>query len=725
MLRYCKYVAVAQSRTANGVASKTLRVYRRKAGTRKSAWDTRPVHRKELIRQRSRAGFYTRKMADMADDVDEIIDPLHPLVALLTTANGLMNGQQMFEQTQLGIGLTGDAYWHIVYVDGVPVEAWPLAPQFVRPLPSRTNMVSGYVYGRGTENEVTLDASEVIRFNQPNPRGDPFKGFGDLEKCLAAADLSVAFDDYRLNMIDNGAQPGLILIDKKGGIEQRQQLEDQLNRKFGGLAKVGRSMVLTGEVDVETWSASEKEMAFLASDDAVRETIANCHDLPVALLTLDSAALATAKAAIPQWELIGLKPRCDRIADTINQRVVPLFGDERLYVCYEEVVTKDMESAALRVRALYTGDEKSILTLNEARAELDYDAVPGGDTIPEPKPEPDPYGFGAALGGDRGKPPLDSDGDGKSDEDEPEKSDEDLEKRYSPTFIINNNGHAVTQKVAALEVVSQKAMMFGGAECSCCSHAPKPLRKEVSGDVFTLTERQLESIVRAWFGELPNKLIPELTRAGLTSRAVDVIADSLRTATEGPIRNVFLSGYNFGVQELPTPGNAQIMAALTGPAESYLRKFEGKMVRSVSETVDERIKDALADGIAAGESIPQLSQRVTETTNSMSGVAAERIARTETSRAHQSARIAAWKESGVVVGKRWMLAPDACELCQAIAAKFNQAMDLDTPFFSKGDVFTYAGKSVKFDYATMDVANAHPNDRCDIQAVYSPAVEAA
>jgi len=713
-MRYCKYVAVAQSRNACAVASKTLRVYRRKTGGRKSAWDTRPISHKELLRQRSRAGFITRKAADLDDDVEEIIDPLHPLVSLLTSANPIMNGQQLFEQTQLGVGLTGDAYWHVVSDgSGTPVELWPLAPQYVRTLPSRDTIVGGYIYGRGTENEVELDAGEVVRFTQPNPRGDPFKGFGDLEKCIDAADLSVAFDHYRLNTIDNGAQPGLILIDRKGGIEQRQQLEDQLQRKFGGLAKVGRSMVLTGDIEIQPWSMNEKEVSFLASDAAVRETIANCHDLPVALLTLDSAALATAKSAIPQWEQIGIKPRCDRIADTLNQFLVPMFGDDRLYVCYEEIVTKDMEAAAIRVRTLYTGDEKSIITLNEARAELDYDAVPGGDIIPEPKPEPDPFGFGRLAGDGGGKPPMDEVRGGEDDEDEPEEPERDSEKSAGPTVIINNHhGHAEVARKASVPV-SQRALILGAEPIECCPNHPRSITKDGT-DPIDSTERRLEALIRNMFGGLGTDLAPLVNQGGLPSSARKVIERGLALMLEEPIRSIFTQGYNYGVQELPQPGNAQIMAALTGPVEKYLREHGGKMIRSVSETVDTAIRERLAEGVAAGESVPQLTQRLQDSVTEMGGVAAEGIARTETARAFMAARERSWMDSGIIWGKRWQLAPNACEFCEAASANYG-VQPLGQPFFKQGSVLTGSqGGKMRLDYADVDGPPLHPNDRCNI-----------
>jgi hypothetical protein len=269
-----------------------------------------------------------------------------------------------------------------------------------------------------------------------------------------------------------------------------------------------------------------------------------------------------------------------------------------------------------------------------------------------------------------------------------------------------------------LEVTSQKFLILRGPDLSCCPHHPRNMRKAAGSDVFTLTERQLEDVLRGWFNGLPSKIVPLVNPRGLPSDALKVISDSLATVVEQPMRGIFQHGYNYGVQELPTRGNAEIMAALTGPAEKYLRNHVDKqMIPSVSETVNEAIRDELAVGVSKGETIPELTDRVRTTTTEMSGIGAERIARTETADAFMSSREASWKESGVVWGKRWRLAPEACEFCEAAARDFG-VQPLGVPFFGKGTVLTAAsGASMKLDYKAVNGPPLHPNDRCGMAAV--------
>lgn len=699
--RYTKYIKVAQSRNASAVAGAPLRVYKQKRGGRKTAFDTRPVSWKELKRQRLRGSKPVRKAADMSDEVDEIVDPYHPLVRLLADANALDNGFGLLEQTQLAIGLTGNAYWYMVAgKDGKPAELWPLPPQYVHPIPSREMMIEGYIYGRSREIETRFDASQVLRFSQPNPRGDPFKGYGDLEACLDDADLSVAISQFRLTTIDNGAQPGVILVAKTAGADQRQQLEDQFNRKFSGVSKAGRTAVLTGEVTVSPWGMTEKEVAFLNSDASIRETIANCHDMSSALLTLDSAALATAEAAIPQWQEQAILPRCRRIESTICQGLVPLFGDD-LYVCFDEVVQKNIEKDTANTVSLYSS---GIITQNEARDATGYDHVEGGDDFIGPVFPRNVYGQPVPTTSEF---PTEQTPTG------------DTVASAPPTDGAAPTDEQAPKADAPKKNLSQKDVIFGhGPDCACCHRPPKSFRKTKGEETISMTEKELEEAVANWFGHIAQTMSGNVGSNGLKGSSVP-LALSFTTATTNTIGRIYLTGWNFGVQELgDKAGEATLQSALTGPVEKYLREHELKLANTVSETVLNRVKEELAVGVSQGETITQLKTRLQESVNDMSGIAAERIARTETARAFMAARERSWQASGNVWGKRWQLAPDACDFCKEVAAAYG-VQPVGAPFFSKGDMLTLGdGQTMNLDYSDVDGPPLHPNDRCSLVAVY-------
>lgn len=406
------YVKVAVSRNATAVASVPLRVMRRRKSGSKwaSAWDTKRLDSDSLRLVRTMAGRCARKQASASDDVEEVVDPAHPLVKCLDTVNSHINGFDLIEQTQTYLGLIGNAYWAAIRgASGYPEQIWPLQAQFVEAMPDRQRFIGGYRFGRGTEVERVFDADDVIHFRQFNPN-DPYYGVGDSAAHVDSSDLSALFTKAAMAMLVNGAQPGLIAVMPGVDENKRQAFEASINRKHTGATRWFKTWVLSSplnsKVTFEQLDIGEGATKFLQLPaDKIREVIANCHDMPVALLTLDSAALATAKAAIPQWQRMAILPRCRRIEDQINQRLVPMFAGQQtgeLFVAFDGAVTEDENERATRLGALVSS---RIITPNEARAQLGMEPMEGGDELQEqfpPQPEGDGFGDKPDSDGSKG-----------------------------------------------------------------------------------------------------------------------------------------------------------------------------------------------------------------------------------------------------------------------------------------------------------------------------------
>ena len=144
-----------------------------------------------------------------------------------------------------------------------------------------------------------------------------------------------------------------------------------------------------------------------------------------------------------------------------------------------------------------------------------------------------------------------------------------------------------------------------------------------------------------------------------------------------------------------------------------------------------RVSKILGDGLAAGETIDQLADRVQE----WAGEAGDEerstrnravmIARTEAQRATRRAEVEAWKSTGMVEGKTWLLAPDPCEFCEAASNEFStKSIGLEDSFFSKGDTMLGAdGNEMALDYEDIDGPPLHPNCRCSLQPRLEPFLE--
>jgi len=131
---------------------------------------------------------------------------------------------------------------------------------------------------------------------------------------------------------------------------------------------------------------------------------------------------------------------------------------------------------------------------------------------------------------------------------------------------------------------------------------------------------------------------------------------------------------------------------MTEPVRNYIDKKSLVFAEQVNETTRKKIKETLKEGVSQGEGIGDLTKRVNEIFDNREKWEAERIARTEVLDASSWTDIEAYKQSGVVEKKEWLIAPSACDICAPLDG---EKVDLDEDFGGE-----------------FDRPPAHPNCRC-------------
>jgi len=729
--RYQGYVKVAVSRNASAVAMTELKLYRKK-GRKSSAFAGKQLSTKHIDRLKAYGSTHTKAMAKMADDIEEVIDPDHPIKQVLRKANPYMSGFDLMEYTDMLQSLAGTFYWICTPgPQGWPTEIWAGFPQWMRPIASQKDLVDHYVYGRGQEVEFKVDRKQVITFKRPNPTGNPYYGVADLATCLVEADLSAAFARFALTMLDRGAQPGVIITAAGLDDKQREELEARVNRKFDGIRNAGRSMVIAGNkvfsesVKVERWESAAKEAGYLAgqSEDTVLNRIAAAFDVPVGLIKMEETSVANGRVAAPHWQLMSIAPKCRRIEETLNEMLVPMFhdgtGDNTLFLAFENPVHEDKSLDMDHATKGYAG---GIITKNEARELVDMPPVDGGDEFMSDNAADPETPTDEAEAPDDGDdtPALDS-----------KAADvvvvyKQLPAEHKPETIIRQSG--------------------GWFDCGCDRCAPRGVKA-----VGVATTVGIEQGFKQWLQTMLPYILASINDDGswsidLTSKASrDLFYSVVGKLIDAVFVEAFAettSAMNMLGRQFPQPKAKDAGPGLTRTpdgvpeykpvstdlfvanpkAEAILRAHNGKVFDSVSETASKAITESLAEGVANGDTIPELKARVRAEAAHLEDYQAERIARTEASKAFNNGREQSWIDSGLVVQKEWLLAPGACPLCVAIQKRHKFA-DVGTPFVKKGSTIVADGKTYVLDYEDIQTPPAHPNDRCSVGAVFIPEIQ--
>lgn len=115
-----------------------------------------------------------------------------------------------------------------------------------------------------------------------------------------------------------------------------------------------------------------------------------------------------------------------------------------------------------------------------------------------------------------------------------------------------------------------------------------------------------------------------------------------------------------------------------------------KFADEVNETTLTRLKNALAEGVLAGESIPELKDRVKAIFYNRADSNSETIARTEVLSSNNAGTLYGYKQSGVVEQKEWLATLDG-RTRDAHSAVNGEQVDVDEMFEVDGEELEYPG----------------------------------
>ncbi|NBV60496.1 MAG: phage portal protein [Rhodobacteraceae bacterium] len=249
---------------------------------------------------------------------------------------------------------------------------------------------------------------------------------------------------------------------------------------------------------------------------------------------------------------------------------------------------------------------------------------------------------------------------------------------------------------------------------------------EIGSSVARIFDRQVRAVLeKIRSAPLPTAdLVAEVETLLASKRWNTAVVDALRPYLEDALN----AGIGVGRQTLEKLSALPVTFDKRGDdLRAYARtesiRLASRAANAVNGYTAIRFREILGDGVANGETIPQLADRVKEWAQAEGD--AERqtkrraltIARTEAQRASRRAEVEAWKASGVVTGKTWLLAPDPCEFCEAASDAFSKnAVGIDDSFYAQGsEIQGKDGGTMVADYESIDGPPLHPNCRCSLQ----------
>jgi hypothetical protein len=223
----------------------------------------------------------------------------------------------------------------------------------MEPVPDPDNFLVGWIYRGPNGEDVPLRADEVILEKRPNPL-DPYRGAGPVASIMPNIQQQRYATEYQRNLFLNGADPGgVITVPNRLTEPQFDELVDRWREAHRGVARAGQVGVLE---DGATWAPNahtNKDMEYgqlrLANRDELREAWRIHKAMMGTSDDVNRANSQTAQEVFVAWQVL---PRLNRRRDTLNNKLLPLFGnaDKTVEFDYEDPSPENAETAALELK---------------------------------------------------------------------------------------------------------------------------------------------------------------------------------------------------------------------------------------------------------------------------------------------------------------------------------------------------------------------------------------
>ena len=254
--------------------------------------------------------------------------------------------------------------------------------------PDRVTIVPGdygaesYVYTVGG-TEYGVEARDMCHLALPNPVEDIY-GLSPLQVAARTVNLDLNMTDFAKIYFQNAGVPsGLLKVKRRlTSQEEASTIRSRWRSQFGGVNNFHRIAILDDDAEYQPMSNSPKDMELTGLHNLTESRICAVFGVPPILVGanvgLQRSTFSNYREARLAFHSETLEPMVARILRYFNRNLFDEYsGNETLAVDWVAMrgVLDDQAATTTRLTALFAG---GIITLNEAREELGFNAVSDG-----------------------------------------------------------------------------------------------------------------------------------------------------------------------------------------------------------------------------------------------------------------------------------------------------------------------------------------------------------
>ena len=679
-----QWVGICSQFNAMNCAAVPLRLYAKRGADTGTIMDNRmgvkSRARQKYLRDYAKVGK-SATYADKAGEFDEVKE--HPALDLLSKPNPWWIGEE-YRRLAFQCAETAGNFYDLKAFGDSGRMLLPMYPQWTNVEVGGDSLISGYFYGKVAADRKHFDIDDVIH-HKPWPAMDnPYYGVSPLHNIITESNIFASALAYELSNMLNGMRPGDIAIEAGEGTTDAQveQIRAELRRRYTGANQAGTPMIFVDAKPIPL-ARTNKDMEYMEGMKRIKDETLSAYGIPEALLQRGEGSISIGgggeqAASMQVYKELTVLPRLRSYAETMTHELLPWFGIEPgdMWFAFDN---PSGESSQFEINKAKDLIPISVMTINEARAEMDMPPVEWGDKPASQTQSASPFG---------GLPSWLTD---------------------NRADVADTNTGTVTDLRAKSIRVTDRLWVANAKHGKSIGEGQELPIPE------TMEEKLYRNLLRLFKGAKPELMGSLDPSYGLRVR-LDMLpnmAELFAAATE-PLSPIFIAGYDHGKTQV---AGSVTMTPLNKPtirAAETLRDYRTYLLRTVSDTVERKVRDTIASGLELGATLAERTDAVVNILGDGMRYAAENIARTESVNAYTAGSIGAWKDSGVVQEVQWLLSGDPCPFCKAMSGR---TTPLGVPFFSLGDSMTVDGKTMVFDYKAIYGPSLHPGCRCGIKAI--------
>ena len=559
------------------------------------------------------------KITTEVKDKEPITIESGPEYELFNQPNPLMNGKQLIEATMIYMGLRGEAFWILEDREDVtklPTRIWCFDPiRFMPILDQISGMVIGWRY-TGKVGAIDFGLHEIIHFKYFNPYND-VRGLAPLQAAKTSIDQDYYSGQFNKTFFQEGAAVGgYITVPGELSDTQYNRLQKQFDNRHKGYNKAHRVGIIEGGADYKEAKLTQRDMDFVQMKKLSREEIFAVYKVNSVVMGLyeDIKSFEGIKTAHKTFWTECLVPKTTYLEEQIWSRLFSSINGGKVWVKFDLSTVSALQEDFEKKVDIGEKLQKMGWPINaiNKRLELGMEDVSWGDVwyapinlVPIASVEATPK--------------------------EPAKSIDSLTKSFDDLEnLVKIAEDAERERVWKSYLTSQ-----GPVE--------RLFKAKIEKYFFDQRKRVLGKVNLQFSKGVSDGIFDPAEEAKMLENIMKPIYElSIKTGFLIAIDELGLSGVQF------VPLDPDYLGAMS----MKLTNIPAQIVGTIKKQLDE----AITAGIAAGESVVEISDRVRHVYN-MAHSRALTIARTEAGSAISHGKFLTMKKNGVKKHK-WITALD-------------------------------------------------------------------